>query len=133
MLAFGVYLSNNNVMRYEPGDPTRLTLNMSDELQAVGWAASEVRRANPDDSAAQSAFNSALNAGRIRHSEDKTFTIEGQEADDLLSVVRQWVAGGPPENEDPVIYPARAKSYKTACAIVAKTVESPVDPLSASS
>ncbi len=120
-------------MQYEPGNPTKLILDHSDEFQAVGWAASEVRRINPDDPEVQSAYESALDASLICHSDSESLTLRGKKADTLLSVIKQWVEAGPPEEGDPVTYPARQKSYRTACAIVARTVEPTSDSTQISS
>jgi hypothetical protein len=109
-------------MQYEPSNPTKLILDHSDEFQAVGWAASEVRSTSPDDPDVKSAYKSAVVATGIRHSDKQSLTLRGKKADALLSVVKQWVEAGPPEEDDPVTYPARAKSYRTACVIVARTV-----------
>jgi hypothetical protein len=112
-------------MRYEPGEPTVVTFETSDELQAIGWAASEMRRAEPDNSDNKIAFKAALRATEIRHngSDDNDFTLHGKKADALLSVVQRWVAAGPPAIEGQVTDAARAKSYKTARALVEQVIE----------
>lgn len=45
----------------------------------------------------------------------------------MLSTLQRWVEAGPPQERDEVTDAARMKSYQTARAIVAKTVELPVD------
>lgn len=130
MLVFFDIASDNNTMRYEPGEPTKLIFDTPDELQAIEWAASEVHRATPDDTYAQSAFQTAQYAGKARLKdgpEKYMVTFHGEAAETLLSVVERWVEAGPPEEKGDVFDPARAKSYRTACAIVAKTVEPPLD------
>lgn len=116
-------------MDYDPGLPIKVTFDTSDELQALGWAASEMRRAFPEDPDIQSAYQTALHATGLRHSrsEEKDLTLEGDEADALLTTLQRWVQAGPPKVEGQITDAARAKSYKTACVIVAKIIELPID------
>ncbi len=113
-------------MHYEAGEPTKLVFDIPEEVQALSWAASEVRQADPDDPVAQSAYQSARSAVTVdAHggSQKEDFTVSGDEADAVLSVLKRWVETGPPEEQNQVTDAARAKSYRTACAIVAKTAE----------
>jgi hypothetical protein len=116
-------------MRYETGEPTLLILDSPDEVQAVTWAAEDMNRTDLDSPAAQSAYVSAgvLYRADMRRPKSgvEDFTLEGEAADAMVSVLRRWVELGPPKPEGQVTDAARAKSYKTACAIVAKTVELP--------
>jgi hypothetical protein len=112
-------------MRYTQGEPTSVTFDTSAELQALGWACSEMRDANPDDAHVIVAYQDALRASDVRHNgaESKDFTLSGERADRMLSVLQHWVALGPPRETGQVTDAARAKSYKTASRIVAQTVE----------
>ncbi len=112
-------------MHFIQGEPTQITFDNSDELQALGWACSDMRRANPDDEQTVSAYGIALRGTEVRHnqSDNKDFPLVGEEADVVLSVLRQWVELGPPAKEGQVTDAARAKSYKTAQSIVTQVTE----------
>lgn len=112
-------------MRFIQEEPTEIILDKSSELQALGWAASEMRRAEPGDAQKVTAYNTALRATEFRHSgsESRNFSIQGEEADIVLSVLQQWVDLGPPQKEEQVTDAARAKSYKTAKKLVTQIAE----------
>jgi hypothetical protein len=112
-------------VRYVPGEPTEITFDKSKELQALGWACSEMRAANPEDPEMVTAYDAALRATHVRHSSSESydFSLRGEEADIVLSVLKRWVELGSPAKEDKVTYAARAKSYKTAKGIVEQTIQ----------
>ncbi len=112
-------------MRFVPGEPTEITFDRSAEIQALGWACSDLRAAHPDEDRIATAFDVALRGTYIRHNsrEAYNFTLRGDEADIVLSVFKQWVDLGPPVKDGQVTEAARAKSYKTARRIVAQTTK----------
>lgn len=112
-------------MRYVPGEPTEVTFDTYDELQALGWACSDMRSANPEDGEAETAYDATLRAAGAQHSSSESydFSLHGEEADIMLSVLGRWVELGPPQAEGQVTDAARAKSYKTARGIIAQTIE----------
>lgn len=107
-------------MRFETGVPFTVIFDTSDELQAIGWACSEMRRADPNSEEMKIAWDIAYRATEVRHSPATgyDFPLQGDEATVTLSVLKRWVALGPPQKEGQVTDAARAKSYKTATTIV---------------
>ncbi|MDB5161668.1 MAG: hypothetical protein JWM52_176 [Candidatus Saccharibacteria bacterium] len=112
-------------MQYKAGETTVVTFDADDEAQALTWAAGDMHRADTDDPVVLSAFESAREAYRDTVSKREGITLEGSKADAMISILKRWVEAGPPRPEGQGTDAARAKSYRTACAIVAKTVEVP--------
>lgn len=104
-------------MQYKTGEFTKVTFDDPDEVQALTWAASEMRRANPDDLNVKEVYEFA---SRVLRGEG---TFQGEEAEAIISILKQWVAKGPPEPDNELTDGARTKSYITASAIVARVVE----------
>ena len=112
-------------MQYEAGETTIVTFDTDEEVQALTWAASDMRRADPDNPLMVSAFESASMAYENILSKRGATTLEGLQADAMVAVIKRWVEAGPPHAQGEITDDARAKSYRTACIIVSRTVAYP--------
>ena len=110
-------------MKYETGETILLKLDPNDEAQALTWAAADIHRDEPEDPVALSAYESAREAYRDSVSGREGITLSGPAAEAVISIFGRWVEAGPPTPNGQVTDAARAKSYRTACAILAKTVQ----------
>ena len=114
-------------MQYEAGETTIVTFDTDKEVQALTWAASDMRRADPDNPLIVSAYASASMAYENSVSKREAPTFKGLQADAMVAVIKLWVEAGPPHPQGEITDDARAKGYKTACMIVSRTVNYPLD------